>query len=370
MFAYSLPCAVVIILACPRAALNLRETKLDILKKLDPQSDYSAAQLQLIIGAWVLSAAFDRRQKIAAHDGSISEDDYDKQSIYSLLYSLYRSMGVVHGAAGEPYELTFNTWGYAWPAGWGECPNPTNDPQKFGKNAYTGLYEFAALKDYVRARKGCVHVVELGSGTGAGAHHVCKNVLPRCTYEAIDMQMAATKTCRRKFVPELHGRLVATCANGTRAPVADAVADIVAICETHVTEHTGLLTAEDKQFFRTAYRIMKPGGFLVWGNAIPDANWAPCFEFLESLGMKRREVRDVTGEAVRARDEDEPRVHAYVKHCIERFPGFRIPFFGDRRRAEATSAMKNFYRNPGTRLYENMTSRRDTYMVVAMTKPT
>lgn len=341
---------------------------MDILKTLDRQTDYSTTQLQLIISAWVMSAAFDRKQKIATTNGHVADDDYNKQSIYSLLYSMYRSMGIVQTGAGEPYELTFNTWGYAWPATWGKSSIAADDPQKFGKNAYTGLYESAALKEYVKARNGRVHVVEMGCGTGAGAHHVCKHVLPDCTYEAVDMQLAAILTCRRKFVPELAGRLQATCADATQLAIDAGVADIVAICETHVTEQTGHLTVEDKQFFRTAYRIMKPGGFLVWGNAIPDATWQPSFDFLESLGMKVIEVREVTKEAVVARDEDAARVNAYVQACLERFVGFRIPFVGDRRRGEAESAMKNFYRNPGTRLYDNMTDGTDSYKVALIQK--
>ena len=54
-----------------------------------------------------------------------------------------------------------------------------------------------------------------GCGTGAGAHHVCSNVWKNCTYEAVDMQQAAIRTCHRKFVGELGGRLKATCSDAT-----------------------------------------------------------------------------------------------------------------------------------------------------------
>lgn len=341
---------------------------MDILKTLDRKSDYTKGQLQLILGAWVMSAVFDGKEKISSRDGHVSDDDYNKQSIYSLLYSLYRSIGVVRSDTGEPFELTFNTWGYTWPADWGPAPATPNDPQRFGKYAYTGLYQNARVKAYVEERQGRVHVVEMGCGTGAGAHQVCKNVLPHCTYEAVDMQNAAIQTCRRKFVPELGGRLVATCADCTALPIAPGSADIVAICETHVTEQTGVLTTEDETFFRVAHRTLKPGGFLVWGNAIPDATWQPCFDFLTSIGMKLVEVRDVTKGAVVARDEDQGRVDAYVEHALNTFHGFRIPVVGQRRRLEAGIAMKNFYRNPGTKLYNNMTDGTDTYKVATFEK--
>ena len=100
---------------------------------------------------------------------------------------------------GERYEFTFNTWGYAWPESWGPSPIRKDDPQRYGKNAYTGLFQFDAVKKYVAERDGKVHVVEMGCGTGAGAHHICNHVLPKCTYEAVDMQEAAIRTCRRKF---------------------------------------------------------------------------------------------------------------------------------------------------------------------------
>ncbi len=251
---------------------------MDILTALSNKSDYSKNQLQAIIGAWILSAAVERKSKISVSNGDVSEDDYDKRSLYSLLYALYRSMGYVRNEFGNRYEFTFNTWGYAWPEAWGKCPNSVTDPQRYGRNAYSGLYQFAEVQDYIAERGGKVHVIEMGCGTGAGAHHVCSSVLPHCTYEAIDMQHAGIKTCERKFVPELGGRLVATCTDATKLQIADGTADFVAVNETHVTEHAGEVTEEDERFFDTAYRLLNPGGFLVWGNAIPEVTWQPCFD--------------------------------------------------------------------------------------------
>jgi len=341
---------------------------LDILTALDRKADYSKTQLQFILGAWVLSTLTERNKKISMTDGDILETDYDKQSIYSLLYSLYRSVGKVPSETGELYELTFNTWGYAWPAAWGPAPSKPTDTERYGMNAYTGLYQFDAVKEYVAKRDGKVHVVEMGCGTGAGANLTCGVTLPKCTYEAVDMQRAAIETCKRKFVPRHNGRLVATWADATKMTVKDGAADFVAVNETHVTEQPGRATEEDKVFFKTAHRHLKPGGYLVWGNAIPDSTWKPCFEVLESLGMKQIEVRDVTKEAVIARDEDKRRVDLYVDAAINSFFGFRIPVLGNKKRAEAEFAMKNFYRNPGTNLYRKMTDGTDTYKVGAFQK--
>ena len=341
---------------------------MDILTGLDHGTEYSETKLQLILGAWVMATLFESgKSKVSLEDGDIDEDDYTKQSIYSLLYAIYSSLGEIRTETGKLYELTFNTWGYSWPTAWDE-PKWRDDPQRFGMNAYAGLFEFDPVKQYIDDRDGEVHVVEMGCGTGAGAHHICKNVLSKCTYEAVDMQQAAIQTCLRKFVPELGTRLKATRADATRLNIDDGVADFVAVCETHVTEHAGECGDEDERFFRTVHRLLKPGGFLVWGNAIPDSTWEPCFEFLSSIGMKKRVVRDVTEQAVAARDEDAQRVHAFVDQAINRFVGFRIPFIGRKRRSEAELAMKNFYRNPGTNLYRNMTDGTDTYKVALFEK--
>lgn len=341
---------------------------MDVLTALNPNSQYSTPQLQGILVGWVVSDLLERRQKVSTGNGHVSEDDYTKQSIYSLLYSLYRSMGEVRSETGERYQLTFNTWGYAWPESWGPCPVPANDPQRFGRIAYTGLYANNTIKNFIAKKDGRVHIVEMGCGTGAGAHQVAKNVLPNCTYEAVDMQEAAIQTCRQRFVPELGGRLKATRGDCASLPIASNAADIIAVCETHVTEVGGQATDEDQRFFRTAYRILKPGGYLVWGNAIPDTTWQPCFDFLSSLGMRMVENSDVTAEAVLARDLDAGRVHAYVEQCLEKFHCFRIPMLGKKKRLEAELALKNFYRNPGTRLYDDMKTRADTYKVVAFEK--
>src|SRR5574338_267331 len=127
---------------------------MDVLRALSHRNSYSQTELQWILAAWAVSGLVERRKKITVENGDVSESDYDKRSIYSLLYALYRSMGSVKSETGERYEFTFNTWGYAWPESWGPCPVRKDDPQRYGKIAYTGLFQFDAVKRYVEERKG------------------------------------------------------------------------------------------------------------------------------------------------------------------------------------------------------------------------
>jgi len=340
----------------------------DVLSALSNQSDYSRQQLQLIIGAWIAGSAVARPSPISLKDGDVPEDDYDKRSLYSLLYAIYRSVGECRDERGQSYEFTFNTWGYTWLPDWGTSPIAATDPQRYGRNAYTGLFQFPELKKFIESRAGVVHVTELGCGTGAGAHHLCTSVLPKCTYEAVDMQRAAIQTCERKHVPDLKGRLKATCSDATTLERQAGSTNVIVVNETHVTEMVGIVTDEDERFFQKAKQLLEPGGYLTWGNAIPDVTWAACFKYLESIGFVVREQRDVTTEAVKARDQDKARIDLYVEACLNAFYGFKIPFLGSRKRKEAEVGLKNFARNPGTKLYQNMVDRTDTYRLVLLQK--
>jgi hypothetical protein len=79
-------------------------------------------------------------------------------------------------------------------------------------------------------------------------------------------------------------------------------------------------------------------------------------------------VRDVTKEAVIARDQDKERVKVFIEDMLDSFWGFRIPVLGKKKRLEAELALKNFYRDPGTNLYENMKNGTDSYKVVLFQK--
>merc|ERR1719272_1508360 len=119
-----------------------------------------------------------------SEDGGINEADYDKASVYSLLYSLYANVGQINSADNQTFEFTFNTWGIA-PTGFGE-----EDPQRHGKSSYGYFVNSPDLQQYVEKLDGKVQIVEIGCGTGGGANHLSEKVFPKSKYMAIDMQNA------------------------------------------------------------------------------------------------------------------------------------------------------------------------------------
>ena len=141
--------------------------------------------------------------KKSVHDektGHVDESDYSKNNLYGFLYNLYDIVGEIKDEKGQTYQFTFNTWGFWHP----ESIIPQNDPQIFGKTAYSIHF---TRDDHVKAKikqmENIPKIMELGCGTGAGAHLICSDIFPnfyniKCEYMAIDMQKAAINTAKKK----------------------------------------------------------------------------------------------------------------------------------------------------------------------------
>ena len=202
----------------------------DVLNGFGSTNRLSTVQLELTLGAFCMSplpsqlmkndmtvkSSHPEGEKVGLGDfkdtGDMAEDSYSKGSIYALLYSLYASAGTVQSDKGVDYEFTFNTWGVSPTPGF-----PDNDPQRFGKAAYAGLAQTPAVAAYIKAKhakRGLnggagnspfgaplgsgLTILEVGSGTGAGAHLIAGELLPGARYYALDMQAQATATCNRR----------------------------------------------------------------------------------------------------------------------------------------------------------------------------
>merc|ERR1719440_15620 len=113
----------------------------DLLKGLSSDTKLRPWQLQMAVSAFCLSSVPEKlmvaenldgaaSRETGANfetDGNVEDEDYEKSSIYSLLYALYASTGVVTSDKGVPYQFTFNTWGFS------PSPFPEDDPQRHGK---------------------------------------------------------------------------------------------------------------------------------------------------------------------------------------------------------------------------------------------
>jgi len=382
MAVFKLVCAVAAIAVL---AMFVLPSMGDLLKGYSSDVVLSPWQLQMGISSFCLSSLPsklmipDRGLDIGGDfdfeaDGDIENDDYTKASIYSLLYAVYASTGTVLSENGVPYEFTFNTWGIAGDKYGAE------EPQRHGKNAYHGLVDFPQVHEYLRDVTDAPLIVEIGCGTGAGANLITREILTKATYYAIDMQAAAINTCKRIHGNAENPRLncihepggVGNDGNFVRNPegtkVPDNSVDFVIISETHIADIE--IGPEEKEIFREIKRILKPGGLFLWGNALPTRVWDAAYPVLtEEIGLGRVASINHTTNAIVARDQDTPRVNAYVDQLLGKFP---IMTWGGSRGETCHLVLdrliKNFYRHPGTACYLKMVTGFDSYMHEAYKK--
>lgn len=395
----------VVVLAGILLAVGFLTIKVDVLKDFSENTKLGHIGLQAAMFGFCLNSqiledlankqdteAFDSHQKDMSdtnfeEQGNINEDDYTKQSIYSLLYSLYGDVGGLR-FRGELYQFRFNTWGVggvfdengnrngkpemcAGPYTENQLTSyPATVVQRHGKTAYSSLFNFPTVKEKMAGiTDRLVNVVEIGSGTGAGANELSW-LHTNLNYTAVDMQARGTATCHelhssaeQRFVAKKTGkvgdveftsdsRLNCLHANGQKLKeyLPDGFADIVLISETHIADVIPL-DQETKNVLDQVKRLLKPGGLFVWGNAIPTSIWKESFKYLEEIGMEKREIYDVTDNAVWARDEDFSRVEHYYKTMSDNYVAMQL--FPQCNHAVNRLYM-NFCRHPGTALYVRM----------------
>lgn len=359
----------------------------NVLKILSSDREYSALELQFLVSGFCLSPIVpflmnDRENQpnmvpvgnssfTFEETGNINEDDYNVASIYSILYALYKNTPELTSPHGVKYQFTFNTWGFA------PSPYPVEDPERHGKAAYAGLVTQPAAKEYMATVVNGtrpVQIVEIGCGTAAGANLITREVLPNSQYLALDMQMAAINTCRERHAtadnPGLECRQVPGGVGGggagDRVPREDNSVDFVVISETHIADER--IGDMEKLIFQEIYRILRPGGLFLWGNALPTQVWLDGMEYLPSAGFALVDNFNHTAGAVVARDEDKPRVDMILTQLLDKYPVMELPYFGPRCRKVSERLIANFYRHPGTALYLNMVTGFDSYMHQAWRK--
>eukprot|EP00929_Paragymnodinium_shiwhaense_P091376 TRINITY_DN5134_c0_g1_i4.p1 TRINITY_DN5134_c0_g1~~TRINITY_DN5134_c0_g1_i4.p1 ORF type:complete len:406 (+),score=120.11 TRINITY_DN5134_c0_g1_i4:89-1306(+) len=351
----------------------------DVLNGLTSEVDYSNWQLQAIVGAFCVSPLVGQlldkpvddptgENYSFASEGDIQEEDYAQDSIYAILYALYKNSPELVSEHGVKYQFTFNTWGIAPSDAMRFEPMDPKEPQRHGKQAYKGLVVQQPVLDYLATlpKDQKPQIVEVGCGTGAGANHITRDVHKNAEYLALDMQSAAINTCKKiHATPDNPGL---TCMripngvgiNGGKIPKDDNSADIVIISETHIAE--AQIGDLEKSIFAEIHRVLKPGGFFVWGNAIPTRTWLEAMEYLPTAGFELKQNTNHTRGAVIARDEDFARVELVLDQIIGRYHAMHLPYFGERCAKVANRLIANFYRHPGTAMYLKMTTGTDSYM--------
>merc|ERR1712178_344264 len=97
---------------------------------------------------------------------------------------------------------------------------------------------------------------------------------------------------------------------GNDVVVPDHSIDFVIISETHIADVK--IGKEEEAIFQEIRRILKPGGFFLWGNALPTRVWHEGYAHLSGTGFRRVSSVNHTAGAVKARDQDAPRVNVFA----------------------------------------------------------
>jgi len=347
--------------------------EVDFLNGLDSNTEYGNVKLQAIITAFCLSplvgqlleapaSGVDGDNFTFANEGDIQDENYAQSSIYAMLYGMYKNAPTLVSNHGVEYQFTFNTWGIA------PSPYSEKDPQRHGKAAYAALVTQPPVMEYLKTlpKDHRPQIVEVGCGTGAGANLITREVHPTSQYLALDMQEAAIQTCKSLHATPDNSGL--TCQripngvgiNGGRIPRDNNSVDIVVISETHIADV--VIGDLEKAIFAEIYRVLKPGGFFTWGNALPTRVWFEAAEYLPTAGFELSHSTNHTKGAVVARDEDFDRVELVLDQLLDPYYALQLPYFGDRCRKVGNRLIANFYRHPGTALYLKMTTGFDSYM--------
>jgi len=349
-----------------------------------PTTVVSAWNMQLAVGAFCMSGVGEKlgktkqattsrhyeksEDKAFVDDGKVSEDEYQKASIYSVLYSLYaHHPNLNYHVTNETYQFTFNTWGLyredGNDDGQGNQWYDEKVPERVGMTAYRGLVEFDEVKKYLSEVNAEPTFLEVGCGTGAGANLISgvltkdpTHPMKKCTYNALDMQGAAIATCKNRHAAN-NSNLNCVHGNGQKLPFEDSSIDIVVVSETHIAEIT--LDPEAIKIIGEIKRVLKNGGLFVWGNALPTTAWNEAISYLPTVGFEMKHVNNRTDDGVYARDVDKDR----VDHILEQFLAPIYAFaFAPKCKHTIDRLIANFYRHPGTDLYYKMATGTDSYM--------
>lgn len=214
---------------------------------------------------------------------------------------MWRAVYEALGARVRTPDWAFMNYGYAPPDGAGR---PSLEPAAEPDRLCIQLYE--VTRDGVDLAG--LDVLEVGSGRGGGAEHLARRTGAR-TVTGLDFSRSAVRLANRhRKGPGL--RFVVGDAQATGLP--DAGVDVV------VNVESSHCYPSMERFVAEAYRVLRPGGHLLWADLRRREDVAPTLRALAAPGFTTLAQEDITDGVLRALRLDDERKEALVRAWIPR----------------------------------------------------
>ncbi|MEI8062652.1 MAG: class I SAM-dependent methyltransferase [Verrucomicrobiota bacterium] len=166
------------------------------------------------------------------------------------------------------------------------------------------LYHFVASVGTLRG----MDVLEVGAGRGGGTAFLHRHFQPQST-TGLDFSRRAVASCRRTYaLPGLSfcvGNALALAFDAGRFDV------VINIESSHCYPNRG-------QFFQEAYRVLRPGGLLLYSDVLQDHEYVPVPALVRAAGFAIRDACLMNAEVMRALELDNARRQALVNREVAR----------------------------------------------------
>lgn len=243
-----------------------------------------------------------------------------------MIQGLYDNLSRVDAKA----EVPFLNFGYA--------PTTVTYPDAVNR-ACVQLYDEAARMTDLRGRK----VLEVSSGRGGGAAWVSSRYQPQ-SYVGLDLSPVAVEFCQRKWNQD---GLTFVQGDAEKLPFPDGEFDVVLNVE------AGLNYVHFDRFVAEVYRVLKPGGYLVFADNLRRPPVDALRESLRAPGFTVEAERDITGNVVLSLEERTEGLNALIEARVPRL--LRRP-------------LREFAALEGTDVYRQFRSRANEYWLFLLKK--
>lgn len=206
-------------------------------------------------------------------------------------------------------HLMFMNYGYATLDG--DEPTVSLEPEDAKSRYFIQLYHKVAGAIDLRGKA----VLEVGSGRGGGASFVCRYLNPG-SMTGMDYADRAVTFCRRTYHED---GLSFASGDAEQMPWPDASFDVILNVESsHCYPHMD-------RFVQEAFRVLRPGGHLLFADMRHRDVIGSVFESFRSAGFEIVEEQEITRNVLRALELDNDRKSALIHREVPRVfrPMFR-----------------------------------------------